>query len=317
MAYGTILQQGKFTSDGNSKILRLRSDIDWMQVYNYTEMAATNNLGVQYYWQKGMGNNAGLIYSKSGGGNALEVDVIGSAGFAVLDSSGPEFAPSVAIVSSTNVTRPVFTVASTAAFATGDILNIYGVVGQEELNGMEFEVEVIDGTTFRPRYALATAPGAVGAGGYYRVRLYQPMFSPQKYLIINISSAANAVITVSKSHSLVVGDYVRLSFDGEIWGDFVSWNKLNAKVLAVTASTFTVNLDSTLLDAFAYPLPANVPYSFAEAGLIGVTSNSVDQAGQNSGYIAMKLYAGNDEPAGNANDIIYWVAGNSVSVDNE
>jgi len=29
---GTILQQGRFTSDGTNKVLAIRSDVDWIRV---------------------------------------------------------------------------------------------------------------------------------------------------------------------------------------------------------------------------------------------------------------------------------------------
>ena len=49
----TIIQQGFFVSDGSNKIISLRSDVDWMRVYNTSELAAQNNVGVEYYWQRG------------------------------------------------------------------------------------------------------------------------------------------------------------------------------------------------------------------------------------------------------------------------
>ena len=37
----TIIQQGMFTSTGSSVTVNLRSDVDWMMVYNTTEAAAS------------------------------------------------------------------------------------------------------------------------------------------------------------------------------------------------------------------------------------------------------------------------------------
>jgi hypothetical protein len=52
----TIIQQGRFTSTGAAKTLQIRSDIDWMKIYNVTVAAGaqTTAVGVEYYWQKGM-----------------------------------------------------------------------------------------------------------------------------------------------------------------------------------------------------------------------------------------------------------------------
>ena len=58
--------QGFFTSTGAAQILQLRSDVDWINVYNQTEIAAgASNTGLQFYWQRGMGQDKGLEY-KSG-----------------------------------------------------------------------------------------------------------------------------------------------------------------------------------------------------------------------------------------------------------
>jgi hypothetical protein len=59
--------QGKFTSTGANKILNIRSDVDWINVYNYTAAAqAAADLGFQYYFQRGMAQGTGIIYTKLG-----------------------------------------------------------------------------------------------------------------------------------------------------------------------------------------------------------------------------------------------------------
>ena len=64
----TIIQQGSFTSDGTAKTLNIRSDIDWMEVFNATvadDDTTTTAIGVQYYWQRGMASDTGIEYKKS------------------------------------------------------------------------------------------------------------------------------------------------------------------------------------------------------------------------------------------------------------
>src|ERR1700679_4342326 len=75
MADNTILQQGSFTSAGTAVTLNIRSDLDWMKVYNTT--AATNNqttaIGVEYYWQRGFPAGAQWEYLKSNAANAANL----------------------------------------------------------------------------------------------------------------------------------------------------------------------------------------------------------------------------------------------------
>ncbi len=71
----TIIQQGRFTSNGSNQTIQIRSDLDWMKVYNYT--VASNNqttaVGVEYYWQRGMAAGTGIEYKKSNAAAAASV----------------------------------------------------------------------------------------------------------------------------------------------------------------------------------------------------------------------------------------------------
>ena len=51
----TIIQQGTFVGTGGVINLPIRSDVDWIRVYNYTVAGANQTVpvGVEYYWQRG------------------------------------------------------------------------------------------------------------------------------------------------------------------------------------------------------------------------------------------------------------------------
>ena len=58
----TIIQQGSFTSDGLSRTIALRSDVDWMEVINYTNFISTTaDEGARYTWRRGMTAGRGLV----------------------------------------------------------------------------------------------------------------------------------------------------------------------------------------------------------------------------------------------------------------
>lgn len=316
MAYDSLTIQGKFTSTGVTKTLQIRSDLDWMKVYNYTQAAADNDKGVEFYWQRGMAEGTGMVWSKEGSADTVGVTTLSSGGFTLVDSQSPEFSSQVAITSSTNATQPVFTVGSTADLSTGDVVLLQGISGQTSLNGYEFEIEVLNGTTFRTRYAMANAPGVAGTGGFYRVRLREPLFAPQRFLIGNVTSADPAVITFTRRHNYQVGDDVRLSFPGSAWGNYQDFDEVAAKISAVTPSSITLkDVATSLAGTFGFPLPAVVPFTPASVFAFGGNNSSDDEV--NDGYIGIRLGAGASKPAGEANDVIYWVAGKSFSVENE
>ena len=77
MTTNTVMQQGSFTSTGVAVTLQIRSGIDWMRVYNTTQMAAnqTTAVGVKYYWQKGMANFTALADYHAAASSALSASV--------------------------------------------------------------------------------------------------------------------------------------------------------------------------------------------------------------------------------------------------
>lgn len=325
MANNTIIQQGSFVSDGTAKVLQIRSDIDWMRVYNYSNMDTRVELGgIEFYWQRGMSNGGG-IYWYTNGGEALYSLAPGiitnGEGFTLLNSaSNAEFGPLTAITSSTNAAQPVFTVASTADLSTGMSVLVAGVSGQTSLNGYEFEIEVLNGTTFRPRYAMANAPGIAGTGGFYRVRLNRPLFSPKLYLIFNITTSTSPVVTFSARPDVQVGDEMRLTINDRAYGAYNNIGNQSAKVIAVSGATVTLSgIDTSDLGTFPFPLPGEGTFSPANAiafgsSVVGVNESVVEI---NNGFIGMRLGEGDNRPAGQSGNLMYWTAGKSFSVNNE
>ena len=105
----TGTNQGRFTSNGSAKILQIRSDLDWMWVYNQTvQYAAGAGTGAEFYWQRGMTQGRGTIYTKTAVTNALAVSQIAAnSGFYLVDSSLNIPGPSTALTGITNGNPPV------------------------------------------------------------------------------------------------------------------------------------------------------------------------------------------------------------------
>ena len=324
----TILQQGRFTADGSAETLRIRSDVDWIKVYNYTVIAAaTASYGADFYWQRGMADNNGIINAFDGGGTAMVVSAAatgGVDGFRLIDTSSNPLTAAIATVAGTNAAQPVIDTGDTTGLADGSIVRLYTMTGQESLAGYDFELDtIVANTSFRIRYAMANAPGAATTAGTYRTVKWDPIFYPRWRFIANITQAASAVITTTVQHGYTVGQVVRFAIPAVF--DMTQLDGLQGTVTAVTASTFTVDVDSTAFTAFSFALPADVPFSPAIVSPLGEDVSAARSAGvdelqgatDNSAYLGVKLGAGNTSPAGNTNDVVYWVAGKSFSVDNE
>ena len=327
---GAIITQGRFTSTGATTTLNIRSDLDWIYIYNETALAqAAADLGAVFYYQRGMTAGRGVIWTKLGtvANDPVTIgQIAANTGFTLVDSSLQTPNANIAVTAGTNATQPVYSTANTSTLATGSVVRLNNLTGQENLAGMDFEVDAVNANTnFRMRYVLDSAPGAVATAGNYRIIPFNPIFYPRSRYIINITNAASAVITLSVTHGYTVGQQIRFKVPA-IWG-MIEMDGLDGTITAVntTLNTITVDIDITSFAAFDIPAAADVPFTWAQAIPFGedtaqaLSSNVdiLDDATVNQAIIGVQLAAGNSAPAGNTSDVIYWVAGKSFSVDNQ
>lgn len=331
MALDTIIQQGRFTSDGTSKIIQLRSDIDWMEVYNLTiaDAAQTTAVGVQYYWQRGFADDRGWEYKKSNAANAANLsDYLASGGFTYVDSSlDPNAALNATTTAISNAAIPVVTNSGTNGLVAGDVVRIINTTSAQQLGGMDFTVghNTLSDTTFSLDYM---AQIVAGTSGSWRKLKFDPLYYPRHRLITKITAASSAVVTLSVKHGYKVGQKVRF-----VVPSAYAMTEMDGKIGTITAvdetlasgNSITVDIDSSAFTTFAFPVTADVPFSHAMVVPVGMDSaqaisSSVDllsDATDNEGYIAMRLAAGANSPAGANADVIYWRAGKSFNVDNQ
>lgn len=331
MADNTIIQQGRFTSTGVDKILQIRSDVDWMNVYNYTQMSAQGNVGVQYYWQRGFGTGTGLRYFKSGGTNALNaLNLANPLGFTLLDTSVQTITVSPNQITNISNANPPRVTSAGHGLVTGDIVRISNATGAAQLGGADFRVTRIDANNFDLTWmsAIATA-AAPGAGSRIRKISNESYWVPKARYISVITQAANAVVTFTAPHNFTVGQKVRFKIPTitVLAYGMTQLNDLTGNVVAISTAnnTITVDIDTTGFGAFAFPLTADTPFTFAQVVPVGedtaialqLMTDILGDATLNTAFIGIKLAGGADSPAGANADVMYWTAGKSFSVDNQ
>lgn len=317
----TIIQQGRFTSDGAATTLDLRSDIDWIEVINETQWATTQTpgRGVKFEWQRGLADNNAFEYTKADGTNVLQAENITAGGFLLIDESdqSPE-AINTTGTAITAATPAVISATSTTGILQGDVIRMIDCVAMEQISGLEFEVgTVVTDTTMGLAFLAAAGFAAAGTTCSFRRVPFDSNFSPRKRTITGITAAASAVITMSITHGYSVGEVVRFQVPA-VFG-MTQIDNLTGEISAVntTTNTITVDINSSAFTAFAFPASASVPFSFAEVIPIGTqSSTSVSDATNNLSVIGIQLGAGIDGPAGSNNDVIYWRAGKSFSISN-
>lgn len=322
---GTIIQQGKFTSDGTTTEIQVRSDIDWMEVLNYTIADAdqTTAVGVKYYWQRGMAADTGIEYKKSNAANAANlIDAMASGGFTLLDTSdSPLDTLNATTTAISTAAIPVVTNSGTNGLVAGDVVRIINTTGAQQLGGFDFTVgnNTLSSTTFSLDY-MSQLAGAGTTGSWRKIK-WDPQFYPRHRFITVMTKAASAVITLSVTHGFTAGQAVRLVVPSAY--GMVEADGLIGNITAVSTgnNTITVDIDSTAFTTFAFPATAAVPFSPAMVVPVGETANgtyanTLDDATDNQSYIGMQLAAGTNSPAGASSDVIYWRAGKSFSVSN-
>ena len=327
----TILQQGRFTSAGTAKTLTLRSDVDWMIVYNTTVAAAaqTTVLGVKYYWQRGFAADSKWTTMKSNAANAADLErMVTSSGFTLVDSSSaPEGTLNATVTDVSNAAIPVVSNSGTNALTAGDVVRLINVTTAQQLGGMDFTVghNTLTSGTFSLDYMAQVVTATTGS---WRKIKYNPLYYPRRRYVTAVTAASSAVITMSVTHGFTVGQSVRLVVPaafGMIEADGLLGTITAIDTTVTTGNTITVDIDSSAFTAFAFPVSADVPFTFAEVVPVGedtaqaLTSsvNILSDATENTGYIGMTLAAGASNPGGATSDVMYWVAGKSFSVDNQ
>lgn len=338
MADNTIIQQGRFTSAGTAKTIQLRSDLDWMEVWNTTVAAAnqTTAIGVKYKWLRGFPAGAQWEMLKSNAANAANLDqYLTTGGFTLIDSSNQApGALNATITAISTAAIPVVSNSGTNGLNAGDVVRIINTAGAQQLGGFDFTVgyNTLTSGTFSLDYMSQL--GGAGTTGSWRKINFDPIYYPRRRFITKITKATSAVVTLSVTHGYFVGQKVRFIVPSAY--GMVEMNQLQGTITAVnitttSGNTITVDIDSSSFTTFAFPATAAVPFTAAEVVPIGEDTgyalsntqtsanaqNILSDATENQGFIGIQLAAGANSPAGQTNDVIYWIAGKSFSVDNQ
>lgn len=338
----TEIQRGSFTSLGTSQYIPLVTDVDWMNVYNYTQtFNQTNNGGTELYWQRGMADGDGIVKYFNAGSTAInQASTLGFPGgavpgFTLYNSSDDPLMAPVAVTQVSNANPPVVATGgvpgSTAGLVAGDIVRLQAIVGANQISSMDFTIDtIVANTSFRLPYMRQIALAAAGGTSMYRKLKYDAVWYPRKRFITKISAlpadVTKTVITMSVTHSFVVGQTIRLHVPAVRGSTAFGMEGLDGLTTTVTAinqadadgvvNTITIDVNCAAFTAFSYPLTAFDRFTFPTVCPVGEDSNLManttsDDAPVNTGARGIILGAGITSPAGQAGNIIYWTAGKS------
>ena len=318
---------GSFTSAGTPYQLALPSGWNSIKVRNETIIAAGGaGSGAEFYFRRGMTNGSGIIYTKEATIGALVPTVMAApAGFLLMDTSSQLLGPAVATTGINGALPPVVTTGSTAAMiANTTIVRIYNPIGALQLGGMDFTVgAVVANTSFTLRDMPAIV-AATPAAGAYRIVAYGPYFYPSTRYITKISSAVQAIVTLSVTHNYVVGQKLRFKVPQVTALAFgmTALNDVEATIVAVnvtdgtSTNTITVDVDTTGMTAYALPLSADpgftpamvIPYGDNMVQSLLYGTNPLADSVYNAAISGLILMPGVGGPAGVNTNVISWTA---------
>lgn len=310
----TIIQQGRFTSQGTAKQLDLRAGTDWMDVLNVTQSmnVETPGRGVQFEWRDGFFPGSAVEIKKLDGINTLEMVHLVSGGFTPL----PKI--SSAVTTGTTITKAVSPVCTSNShgFSNGDIVIFSNLTTMPQLSVVLFSIDNVTTNTFELPY-MDTSSANFVAETSFGVRSFPEFsFKPALNWVTKVTTGNTTTVTLSAQAPHLtynVGGVIRFSIP-ESFG-MKELDGLQGTILSINTSLnqFVVDIDSNGFTTFEWPANTAVPTSLATTVSVGSeTTNSLD-AVSNLGIIGMELTAGINGPAGSLGDQIYWRAGKSFS----
>jgi hypothetical protein len=312
----TLIQSGNFVSTGDNVTLNLRPGTNFMKVWNISAINATTvGVGFVWEWNLGMG---GIEYQENGAGTAVNI-LPRPNDFIPVDTSLQAPGAPIAVTAVSNVVRPIVSTGNTTGLATGSVVRLSNVTALPNLMGYDWSIDtIVNNTSFRLAAGLANIPGAVGGAGFWRLIPYDPIFYPTRRSVINITQAAQPVVTTSVAHGYVAGQSVRFNVSTPF--GMTQIDGLIGNIVAVLSIyTFQIDIDTTAFTPFVFPGPAAYPFTPAQVVPVGEETdansnpNLLDDATTNNAILGMILVAGADSPAGTIGDTIYWQAGRTAN----
>ncbi len=312
--------QGSFTADGNAHTINLPADVDFFEVENWTRIAtAQAGTGVKFRWMRGFSAGTAIQEATDGAG-VLTISDLTTGGFTLVNTADPQV-PSAALTGTTyTAATKIFTSAGTGNLKNGDIVEVYSVTGALQLSGYQFTVDqVTANTSFRIPFGPA---GAVnGTAVTYRILTSQPMYYPRRLFITAITQATQAVVTLSVTHNLTVGQRIVFGQIPSMYGmTQISGLRGLITAISVANNTITVDIDTSAFTAFAFPLtavaatphtlPSITPFGDGPSPASNPLGNQsvLDGATRNTAIHGMYMGGGANGPAGQEGDLIYWRA---------
>lgn len=281
------MAQGSFTAAGTSGMVVLPFQPDFVELWNYTNIATPGaNKVTRAWWNKGLvvaNNNPTMVQLiTSTGPTVSNYDVIANSSSAVginpfASGLALQYGPQQAVSTITKASPAVVTSSANHGLTSGDVvifnnLTQTATTGMQQIAGIPFTVTVTGLTTFtipwntnQANYtAYDTSTSTVD--GYFVKVLNPYLYAPGANIVSAITLGSTTTIDTTSAHNFVVGQEVAFRVPS-VWGTTqlnslpnvqIPGSPIYGYVVAVTDyNTFVVNINSSSYTAFN----SNQPYS--------------------------------------------------------
>lgn len=247
-----------FTSDGSAQVFNLAYLPRSVFFLNKTQYNSTTDDIVKKAW--GFSSDAdGVAYvdyfDDAADAKAMNSTRITSGGFSFITRDTPRLGAAKAVTSITKADPAVVTVTS-HGYQTGDTVLFTGGTEMDNIGGLMFSVTVTGANTFTIPIDTNTGNFTAETAGFVKKVLYPDLYVPFGCVVVGMTAAASAVVSTNVNHSFVVGQRVKLR--GFANFGMVEAEDREANVTAITATSVTLDLNSSGFTAFAWPTPATV-----------------------------------------------------------
>ena len=300
-----LIAQGTFVSTGAATTVELPKRPHYFVIRNRTQWGATASVTIQAEWFDGFADGQAQTMVDAADDISAGAIAAGGAGFTFVDYSSQT--PGALVATGTAITAANPAVVSDANNpAVGNIVRMIDTTGMQQIAGLDFTVTAVTGgVDYTLGYLDASGYAAAATNADYRV-IPAKYYTPYRRWILNISQAANAVVSVSVAHNYLVGDKVTIHVPDANFG-MTEIDGMTGTITAVTANTFTIDIDTTAFTAFAFPTSA-----IAAAGVthptvtaVGEVATKLTSSLTNGAYYGMYLDTG---VVGANTNVMDWMA---------
>ena len=263
--------EGTFVSGATNKFLSLPYVPAKFQWWNKTKFASTSTS--PHYMQQGIAfseDSSATGYGLISGASPISGILDAGTGIQFVSAGSYQYGP-VFTITGIVASTGVVTTSVANGYAVGDTVLLYATTGELQIAGTLTTITAINSaTTFTIGNIPTSGFAADATAGFVKKLLYPDLYIPFNCPITGVTTGATTIVQLAVNHAFVVGQEVvfiipQLSQATGVWGmqqldsDYVlktTGIPQQAYVTAVTASTITVNVNSTGFTAFAYPTSA-------------------------------------------------------------